>query len=684
MKGFFYAAEKKVKKTKVPGEKRASGEKKERAIVVKDYPRYPEEEKKVTIILDPIEVCKVIDEFIAKDKPFAMDYETSGKKPHKKGHFIRCISLCNSLKRAYVFPLYDKEYPLIENEDVKAKLHELLTSSIGKIAHNIKFEAQWTKYILGYSLKAIFWDTMIAAHCLDNSSGVVGLKYQIKKRYGIGDYEAAVEPYIYTDKKESAHAKNKVHLCPLNTLLLYCGMDSLFCYRLYIDQLNEIDDVRQIGYDFFIEGIKELVRVEQCGIHVNLAYYEKKGKELLDKMQEISDKIYATEEAKAWKGKKAFKFTSGKDLGILFKQLGYKSTKQTAKGNDSFDKEALAKMKSPIVKLILAYRRYLQIHHFLSRFSLETVDGVMYPSFNLHTVATYRSSSSDPNFQNIPKRDEEAQKILRGGLTPSKGRKLLEVDYSGVEVSISACMHKDPEMIRYINDPLSDMHSDVAIDLFMLPKETTKKTCPKNLRQGAKNCFVFPQFYGDYYVNCAAGIWDKWLTPEDKKALKEKGIKSQRIFEKHVKKVEEIFWYTRFKGYTAWKKRVWAKFEKEGTLELPTGFISTTHMRKNEALNFPVQGPAFHCLLWSFIQVNKLIRKEKLNSRVIGQIHDSMVIDLDPAEEEYLLPKIQHIMCVEIKKHFKWIIVPLKIEAEISKIDGNWAEMEEVKIKEAA
>ncbi len=265
--------------------------------------------------------------------------------------------------------------------------------------------------------------------------------------------------------------------------------------------------------------------------------------------------------------------------------------------------------------------------------------------------------------------------MTRSCIIPRKGHKILEVDYSGIEVRISACYHQDSVMLDYIHNPQTDMHRDVAIDLFRLQKDE----CTKELRYMAKNGFVFPQFYGSYWKDCAINIWSK-LTKEQLLFLKNKGFKNYNSFERWVRKIEDDFWNKRFVGYRDWKERTYRKYEKTGYVKLKTGFKCFAPMKKNDVLNYPIQGAAFHILLWSLIQINKEIRKKQMNSCVIGQIHDSIVSDIDPVEEEEIKPMIRKIMCDDVREKFKWIIIPLDIEAEITEIDASWYTKKEWKI----
>ncbi len=198
-------------------------------------------------------------------------------------------------------------------------------------------------------------------------------------------------------------------------------------------------------------------------------------------------------------------------------------------------------------------------------------------------------------------------------------------------------------------------------------------------RYQAKNQFVFPQFYGDWFKTCATSIWND-MHDETREHLKSKGIKNYNRFENHVKEVERKFWHERFPVYNKWKDKTWTKYERTGRVELMTGFVCSGNMKINEVLNRPIQGPAFHCLLWSLIQLNQYMRKEKFDSLIIGQIHDSILMDAVPDERADLFPVIRQIMCEDIREHWSWIIVPLDIEAEITEIDQAWSTKKEIEI----
>lgn len=305
------------------------------------------------------------------------------------------------------------------------------------------------------------------------------------------------------------------------------------------------------------------------------------------------------------------------------------------------------------------------------------------------------NSSERINFQNIPKRDYEAMSITRGAIFPRKGFQIMESDYSSVEVKISVVYNKDPVLRKYVEDPTTDMHGDMAEQIFLIDKLDKHNPGHKILRQAAKNGFVFPQFYGDYYVNCAENAGHKWGgLPKSKwkntdgielepgfhlgEHLRNKGIKSFSAFTEHMKQIETDFWGRRFKVYQEWKDAWWEEYQSKGYIELKTGFRKSGIMNKRECINVPIQGTAFHCLLWSFTQIDKRIRDEKLQTRLIGQIHDSVVLDIHPSELAYVQKMVRQISCFDIRDHWKWINVPLGVDFELCPVDASWREKKEV------
>ena len=167
----------------------------------------------------------------------AIDYETTGLKPHSEGHQIVCAAIAVSETVAYSF--------LLPDEQARKPLIKLLANPrIKKMAHNIKFEEAWSVARLGQSVKNWHWDSMQAAHLLDNRPDITGLKFQTYVNFGEPDYDSEVEPYIKTKNKDG-NAKNRIMELVATAkgrarLLEYCGLDALFEYRLAKRQMEAI------------------------------------------------------------------------------------------------------------------------------------------------------------------------------------------------------------------------------------------------------------------------------------------------------------------------------------------------------------------------------------------------------------------------------------------------------------
>ena len=445
------------------------------------------------------------------------------------------------------------------------------------------------------------------------------------------------------------------------------------------------------AYNLLHEGTLALARAEQQGICVDVNYLEQQKELLTQQIADLESKFMRSKLYLHWQHsmKSKVNINSNAQLAaFLYKIKKIKPAKTTVTGQGATDEEALQQLNMPELNDLIEVRKLKKIRDtYLDSFAREQVNGVIHPHFNLHLVKTFRSSANSPNFQNIPKRDEQAKTITRGALFPRKGHQLVEIDYSGLEVKIAATYHKDPVMLKYIHNPDSDMHGDMAKQIFLLDK-FNKKT-HNVLRQAAKNGFVFPEFYGDYYGNCARHLACTWCQlPESRwqsgqgieingstisDHLISKGIKSFDKFKKHIQDVEEDFWGNRFKVYASWKEKWWRMYQRNGYVDLHTGFRCSGVMGKNDAINYPVQGAAFHCLLWSFIQIDKIMQEQNWDTRLIGQIHDSIVLDASPDELEHVIKTVREITCVELPKAWTWINVPLDVDVDIYPVDNSWA-----------
>jgi DNA polymerase-1 len=448
------------------------------------------------------------------------------------------------------------------------------------------------------------------------------------------------------------------------------------------------------AYDLFHNGVIALAEVERVGMRIDVDLLDNNIEKISTKVERLSERLKKDKVWRVWQrcyGRDA-SLTSRQQLGdVIFGEMDYPSNKRTATGRVSADVDALEQVDIPFVRYYLKLQKLEKLlSTYLKGVRREVVDGYLHPSFNLHFVRTFRSSSSDPNFQNIPVRDDEIAKLIRSCFIPRDGHVLVELDFSALEFRIAACHWKDKAMLDYASNPSLDIHRDMAGDCYLLKlQEVSKKT-----RFYAKNQCVFPLLYGSYYVSCARNLWNMMvqenLTLEGsdktiKDHLGDKGISKlgkcnpkwdpeDGTFEKHIMGVEQRF-NERFPQWSRRKEKWWEMYQRRGWFEMMTGFRCSGTYSRNDLYNYPVQGPAFHLLLWCLIQVVGWLKKNRMKSKVIGTIHDSIEMDVAEEELETVTQKVNQVMTVDVRKAWPWVIVPLSIECEISRT--NWYEKKE-------
>lgn len=445
------------------------------------------------------------------------------------------------------------------------------------------------------------------------------------------------------------------------------------------------------GYQLFHDGTLTLADIEATGIRVDVDYLREQDSRLSKELLEVEKSLWRMKEAGEWKSRYKDKtnFNSPTQLStMLFKEWKHRPTKETARGNAAVDDEVLRRIGTPFTDSILRMRKLTKVKDtYIAGLLREQTDGLLHPSFNLHLVTSFRSSSDGPNFQNQPIRDPEQGEVVRKAFRPLKpSHQFVEIDMKAMEVCSNACYNKDPVLIEYIKNPKKDMHRDMAAECFLLEQNQVGK----KIRYVGKNGFTFPAFYGSYFEKIAPAMWqaidEHKLVTEDgiplKKHLESKGIKSLQGFTEHIRDVEDNFWNERFKVYGQWKKDWWNTYLRDGYFDLLTGFRCQGPMRKNEVTNYPGQGTAFHFVLWGLIQLHRWLGANEMETKIIGEIHDSIILSVPPDELQTVLQKAQKILCSDIMKHWDWINVPLAMEAEAAPVGGTWNDKEPVKIGE--
>lgn len=468
---------------------------------------------------------------------------------------------------------------------------------------------------------------------------------------------------------------------------------------------EEIQIATPAAYFLMHSGMEAFARMEANGIKVDvdfldrsIADVDRQAAELMGKMRK--DPVYVT-----WR--KAYgdktKLTAPDQLtGVLFRHMkvpypldpdgagpSERPEAYTDTGRFISKDHVLDAVDLPFVRDWSRHKKLTKLSStFLKGLRREVVDGRFHPTFNLHLVSTYRSSSggsgdgelggSSFNFQNLPVRIPEFAKIIRSCFVPRKGRRLVENDFAALEFMGAAVRWDDPAMIEYASDPTKDIHRDCAAKLFLCLKEEVD---PKTMRYVAKNQFVFPELYGSYHGQIAPRAWEAIGKLNSKTAsgvplkkhLKEQGVGSLDKFAKHVEKCEQWF-MNLFHVFASKKESEYQAYRKRGSFRMLTGFVCHGLYSKNDVLNYPVQGMCFHWCLATIIKMQQLVERKRMRALLVGQIHDCIIGDVPDDEVQDYLSTIKRVVQKHLPKKWPWISVPLKIEAEVTPIagEGSW------------
>jgi DNA polymerase I-like protein with 3'-5' exonuclease and polymerase domains len=270
------------------------------------------------------------------------------------------------------------------------------------------------------------------------------------------------------------------------------------------NDLNHIRSTENISVIFQLEGeikeyTKEIITTDEA----------KQWTAYIDEQIKNATDVKEKEELKA---KRIINFNSNDQLAVLlFTLLGKKGIKKTAGGSWSTDATTLEKMNLPITDLIIKRKKLIKAKdtYLLGWVREADDDWIVHPNFNLGLLTSHRSSANSPNTQNSPKRNKDMKVLTRNFVIPhNKNERLVSGDYTGAETRCMASIAKDEAMRTYMLDETTDMHRDSAKDVFKLHGVDLPPELLKELRGIIKNGFVFPEFYGDYYVNCAYNMWE--------------------------------------------------------------------------------------------------------------------------------------------------------------------------------
>ena len=361
------------------------------------------------------------------------------------------------------------------------------------------------------------------------------------------------------------------------------------------------------------------------------------GVVLKDRLQTLTQEIYqlAGEE---------FNINSTQQLGtILFEKLGLPSAKKNKKGY-STDVDTLEKIydKNEIVPKILEYRSLMKLNSTYVEGLVPFVNkktGRIHSYFHQTITATGRISSTEPNLQNIPARDELGRNIKRA-FKPKEGYVYIDADYSQIELRVLAHVAQDENMIKaFKND--EDIHREVASKVFNIPFEEVTKE--QRSRAKAVN-------FGIVY-----GITGFGLAKQIGLSRKE----AQEYIDSYLEK---------FNGVKQFMSNVTKKAEEDGYVEtlfgrrryipeLKSSNFMVREFGKRAAMNTPIQGTAADIMKIAMNNVYKKLKEENLDARIILQVHDELLIE--SSEKDCKKAKDILKSCMENAMNMD---VPLKVE----------------------
>ena len=390
-----------------------------------------------------------------------------------------------------------------------------------------------------------------------------------------------------------------------------------------------------------------LAQMQYSGMYVNDKELKDFGEELKESVEKLTSDIYelAGEE---------FNINSHQQLGkILFEKLKLPAPKKTKTGY-STDVDVLEKLinEHEIIEKILNYRKIAKLNSTYIEGLIPCINKYthkIHSKFHQTITATGRISSTDPNLQNIPTR-EEIGKQIRKAFLPEAGNIYIDADYSQIELRVLAHISKDENMIYAFNHG-EDIHRQAASKVFNIPiDEVTKEQ-----RSSAKAVN-----FGIVY-----GISDFGLANQIKVSNKKAKQYINDYLEKYsgIKNfMDNIIEDAKEKGYveTLFGRRRYIP-------ELKSSNYMVRKFGDRVAMNTPIQGTAADIMKIAMINVNKELKENKIDGKIVLQIHDELLLEVKEEQKEIAKEILKRNMENAMK-----LDVPLEVELSEGK---NWYEV---------
>ncbi|UDQ75945.1 DNA polymerase I [Pectobacterium brasiliense] len=502
-----------------------------------------------------------------------------------------------------------------------------------KIGQNLKFDkGVMQRYDI--DLRGIAFDTMLESYVLDSVAG----------RH---DMDSLAERYLShkTITFEEIAGKGKNQLT-FNQIALeqagpYAAEDAdvtLHLHQKLWGKLQPHADLCQVFQTIDMPLVPVLSRIERTGVLIDPAILAEHSKELTIRLAELETQAYelAGEE---------FNLSSTKQLqGILYEKQKLPILKKTPKGAPSTNEEVLAELALdyPLPKLILEYRGLAKLKSTYTDklpLMINPATKRVHTSYHQAVTATGRLSSSDPNLQNIPVRNDEGRRIRQAFIAP-KGYSIVAADYSQIELRIMAHLSGDKGLLNAFANGL-DIHRATASEVFgiALDKVTSEQ------RRSAKAIN-----FGLIYGMSAFGLSRQLNIPRSE---------SQKYMN---------LYFERYPGVQDYMERTRQQAAEHGYVSTLDGrrlYLPDIHSRnamarkgaERAAINAPMQGTAADIIKKAMIAIDDWLQKDTPKVKMIMQVHDELVFEIHDSVIEESISKIKALMegCMQLN-------VPLQVD----------------------
>ena len=534
-------------------------------------------------------------------------------------------------------------YLELDNENYHIANQVCLTITDGKNNYYVKkdlikdvLDLIKDRKIITYDAKKIIGNTKIYINSsFDVSIASYILNYNIKDDLAFlaNQMDYQIEFFDVSKKNNFANKEEAIKKC-------------LFLYNIKEKLENELIEENQIDLFKNIEMplINVLADMEITGIKVDENELKKMGEEFTVKLELLEKEIYNLAGIE-------FNINSPKQLGeILFDKLQLAKGKKNKTGYKT-DVKVLEKLAEnyPIAEKILEFRGLAK----LKNTYIDGLENCILHDGKIHTIykqtltRTGRLSSTEPNLQNIPVRDELGRKI-RKAFVPSNDL-LLSADYSQIELRILAHISKCPKLIQSFIDGL-DIHTKVASDIYGINKEEVTKT----MRRTAK-AVIFGIVYGISGFGLGENLH---ISRKDAESFINKYFE---IYPEVKKYTEDIVKYAHENGYV---KTLFNRKRILDEINNPNYMIKS--MGERMAMNTPIQGTSADIMKMAMINVHHRFKKDNIESKILLQVHDEIIVDVKLNE----LEQVKKIIKEEMENVYK-LDVPLKVEIDTG---TNWYE----------